>query len=170
MTTTNEQHTTAESNPPGVKKSFLTKDRILDVIGAFCRFYLGYIWLSAGISKMGDHMNVTQTIEAYEIFTPAWSDLLARVIGPLEIVGGLLLIFGLFLRPSAKLSAVVLTLFIIGLASAWARGLEISCGCFNPDPNQETTNYLATILRDVAYFAMSLFIVYRPFKKFAIYP
>lgn len=170
VTVKNEQPTTNGQDEPEVKKSFFTKDRLLDVIGAICRFYLGYIWLSAGIAKMGNHMEVTQTIEAYEIFTPAWSDLLARVIGPLEIVGGLLLILGIFLRPSAKLSSVVLVLFIIGMASAWSRGLEINCGCFNPDPSEDTSNYAATIARDVIYIAMSWFIVYRPFKKFALYP
>lgn len=143
---------------------------VLDAISAFARFYLAYIWISAGIAKLSDHMVMTQTIVAYEIFTPQWSDYLARLIGPLEIAGGILLLLGLFLRQAGKVSAIVLVLFIIGIGQAWARGLDIDCGCFNlePDPNQ-ATDYLITILRDIGYLALSIWIVYRPFKKFALY-
>lgn len=167
VTTTYEQSAAA---PAEAKSPWLNRGRILDLIAAICRFYLAYIWLKAGISKVGNHMDVTQAIIGYEIFTPYWSDLLARIIGPLEIAGGLMLLLGLWLRPSAKLSAVVLTLFIIGIASVWVRGLDISCGCFSQEPSSGPMEYAATIARDIVYLAMSVFIIYRPFKKWAIYP
>lgn len=131
---------------------------------------MAYIWISAGVSKIGVHMDVTQTIQAYEIFTPAWSDLLARLIGPLEISGGLLLLLGLKLRPAGWVSIGVLSLFIIGLGSAWSRGLVIDCGCFNPEQSDGGTNLVVTMARDVFYIAITLFMIYRPFKKFALYP
>lgn len=131
---------------------------------------MAYIWISAGVSKIGVHMDVTQTIQAYEIFTPAWSDLLARLIGPLEISGGLLLLLGLKLRPAGWVSIGVLSLFIIGLGSAWSRGLVIDCGCFNPEQSDGGTNLVVTTARDVFYIAITLFMIYRPFKKFALYP
>ena len=37
---------------------------------------------------------------------------------------------GLLTRPVAVLSALMLAGFVIGIASAWARGLQIECGCF----------------------------------------
>lgn len=131
---------------------------------------MAYIWISAGVSKIGVHMDVTQTIQAYEIFTPAWSDLLARLIGPLEISGGLLLLLGLKLRPAGWVSIGVLSLFIIGLGSAWSRGLVIDCGCFNPEQSDGGTNLVVTMARDVFYIAITLFMIYRPFKKFALHP
>lgn len=143
---------------------------MLDILSAAARFFMAYIWLSAGVAKIGVHMDVTQTIMAYEIFTPAWSDLLAHLIGPLEIGGGLLLLLGIKLRPAGWVSIGVLTLFIIGLASAWSRGLVIDCGCFNPSAEDEGTNLLVTIGRDVCYILITLFMIYRPYKKFALYP
>ncbi|AWB85132.1 hypothetical protein C3E79_08970 [Corynebacterium liangguodongii] len=131
---------------------------------------MAYIWLSAGVSKIGVHMDITQTIMAYEIFTPAWSDMLARIIGPLEIAGGMLLLLGIKLKPAGWVSIGVLSLFIIGLASAWARGLVIDCGCFSPDQTDQGTNVLATMGRDVLYIAITLWMIYRPYKKWAIYP
>ncbi len=149
----------------------LNKTLILDAISFFARFWMAYIWIKAGVSKLDAHMAVTQNIMAYEIFTPQWSDFLARLIGPLEIAGGVLLLLGVFLRTSAKVSIGVLTLFVIGIAQAWLRGLELDCGCF--DPSAATTNYqleyATTIARDLFFIALSAWTVHRPFKKWAIY-
>lgn len=148
-----------------------TKSLVLDVLSALARFYMAYIWISAGWSKIGVHLDVTKAIEAYQIFTPDWSDLLAHIIGPLEIAGGLLLLLGIKLRWSGKVSIIVLSLFIIGMLSAWQRGLVIDCGCFDPSSAGEgETNLLVTVARDVLYIAITAFMMWRPFKKFAIYP
>lgn len=143
---------------------------VLDVLSAVARFFMAYIWISAGMSKIGVHMDVTQTIMAYQIFTPEWSDMLATIIGPLEIAGGLLLALGIRLRAAGWVSIGVLTLFIIGLASAWSRGLVIDCGCFSPGEGEGGTSLVLTIARDVCYILVTLFMMYRPYKKFALYP
>lgn len=148
-----------------------TKTLVLDILSALARFYMAYVWIDAGISKIGVPLDVSKTIEAYEIFTPDWSYLLAHIIGPLELAGGLMLLLGIFLRWSGKVSIIVLTLFIIGMLSAWQRGLVIDCGCFDPSAAGEgETNLLVTVGRDVAYIAITAFMMWRPFKKFAIYP
>ena len=150
-----------------------TRTRILDVVSFVARFYMAYIWISAGLSKIFDStMNVTQTIQAYEIFTPQWSYVLAHLIGPLELAGGLLLLFGVYLRHSSIVAIVVLSLFIIGVSSAWMNGLEINCGCFGPE--EAATNYeleyFQTIVRDLFYIALMAWTIYRPFKGWAVRP
>lgn len=148
-----------------------TKTLLLDILSALARFYMAYVWIDAGTSKIGVPLDVSKTIEGYEIFTPDWSYLLAHIIGPLELAGGLMLLLGIFLRWSGKVSIIVLTLFIIGMLSAWQRGLVIDCGCFDPSAAGEgETNLLVTVARDVAYIAITAFMMWRPFKKFAIYP
>lgn len=147
-----------------------TKTRVLDLLSAAARFFLAIMWIFAGWIKIDAHMEMTQNIMAYQIFTPDWSDYLARLIGPLELAGGLFLLLGIKLRASGWVSIVVLVLFIIGMLSAWSRGLVIDCGCFSPQPSDEGTNLIATVLRDVVYIAITLFMIYRPYKKFAIYP
>ncbi|WP_156229494.1 DoxX family protein [Corynebacterium comes] len=145
---------------------------MLDAISFFARFFMAYTWITAGVAKLDNHLNMTQAIMAYEIFTPQWSDLLARLIGPLEIAGGVLLLLGIFLRQSSKVATVVLLMFIIGIGQAWARGLGIDCGCFNIEPNMDKAamDYFVTILRDIGYIALSVWTIYRPFKRFALHP
>lgn len=157
-------------SPVGPRR--LNRILILDAISFIARFWMAYTWIRAGVSKLDAHMAVTQNIMAYEIFTPQWSDLLARLIGPLEIAGGLLLLLGIFLRQSSKVATGVLVLFIIGIAQAWARGLAIDCGCFTIEPNYDAVamDYFITILRDIFYLVLTVWTIYRPFKRFALYP
>lgn len=149
----------------------VSKTQILDAISFISRFGLATVWIIAGVGKVGKTMVETQTIMAYKIFTYEWSLFLAKIIGPLEVAGGLVLLLGIFLRQAGKISTVVLVLFMIGIGQAWYRGLVIDCGCFGePDLSNGGMDYLATILRDVGLVAMSLWVVYRPFKRFALYP
>ncbi|MDD7583055.1 MauE/DoxX family redox-associated membrane protein [Corynebacterium sp. 32222D000AT] len=150
----------------------LDKSLILDLISAFARFFMAYIWIAAGVEKLNKHFTMTQTIEAYQIFTPEWSHYLAYLIGPLEIAGGVLLLLGLFMRPAAKVGIIVLVLFMIGIGQAWARGLDIDCGCFEVDPanTDQVMDYVKTLGRDLFFLVLMVWIWVRPFKKFAVYP
>ena len=114
---------------------------------------------------------MTQAIKGYDIFTPDWAGYLAIVIGPLEIIGGVLLLLGLFLRQSSIVATCVMLLFMVGIAQAWARGLDIDCGCFgydaqNPDRGMD---YAKTLLRDAAFLFLTLWTIKRPFTKFALH-
>ncbi len=146
--------------------------RALDAVSAFARFFMAVVWLYAGAAKLGDHMAVTQSIRAYGLFSLPQSDFLARIIGPMEIAGGLILLLGLFLRQASAVAVIVLLAFIAGIAQAWARGLVIDCGCFSTaDSNpQQAMNYLATILRDLAFLGLTCWTIVRPWKKLAVYP
>ena len=96
----------------------------------------------------------------------------ANIIGPLEIIGGVLLLLGLFLKTSAKVGTIVLALFMIGIGQAWLRGLGIDCGCFeaNPEQDAQVMNYMMTLLRDTFYIFLMVWTMVRPFKKFALHP
>ncbi len=57
---------------------------------------------------------------------------------------------------------MLLVAFVIGIASVWARGIEIDCGCFGgggADPGA-SSSYPLEIARDVALFAASAFVVW----------
>lgn len=143
---------------------------MLDVLSLISRLALAFVWIFAGISKTSDRLGTIQSIEGYDIFSPTWVDWIALAIGPLELIGGAMLLLGIFLRQAGKVSAVVLVLFIVGIAQAWARGLSIDCGCFGAaSPDEAHMDYLLTILRDIVFIAMSMMCVYRPYRRFALH-
>lgn len=156
--------------PEGASGGDNSAVRVLDLFSALARFGMAVMWIFSGSTKIGVHMDVTKSIEAYEIFTPYWSEILARVIGPAEIAGGLLLLLGIKIKPAGWVSIGVLVLFIIGLYSAYTRGLNIDCGCFGPEPQGDGSDLLRVIFRDVVFIAVTLFMVYRPYTKYALYP
>lgn len=149
-----------------------TKTLLLDAVSALARFGLALMWIYSGLQKvLESHLNMTKTIEAYEIFTPYWSDLIAQVIGPLELAGGLILLLGIKIRWAGGVSLVVLLILILGLYSAHARGLVIDCGCFDPataDP--QPGQLIKSIWRDAFLVLVTAFMMWRPYTKFAIYP
>jgi hypothetical protein len=59
--------------------------------------------------------------------------------------------------------------FLVGVISAWARGLSIDCGCFGGggqvDP--EETEYLTVVLRDGALLLASLFLARWPRSRWS---
>lgn len=145
---------------------------MLDIISFIARFGMAWVWIEAGVHKLGKTLDMTQAIKGYGIFTPEWAGYLATVIGPLEVIGGVLLLLGLFLRRSSIVATIVLLLFMVGIAQAWARGLDIDCGCFgydaqNPDRGMD---YAKTLLRDAAYLFLTVWTIKRPFTKFALHP
>jgi hypothetical protein len=69
-------------------------------------------------------------------------------------------------------SAVLLGAFLIGVTSAWARGLSIDCGCFGGGgavaANQ--TRYGTEVLRDGALLVISGVLIRWPASRFALVP
>lgn len=144
----------------------------LDLLAALARFGLALMWIRAGFQKVAEpRINLAKTVEAYEVFTPYWSNLIAQVIGPLELAGGLILLLGIKIRWAGGVSLVVLVIFIMGLYSAHSRGLVIDCGCFNPaEADPQEGELVRAIWRDVFFIAVTAFMMWRPYTKFAIYP
>jgi uncharacterized membrane protein YphA (DoxX/SURF4 family) len=71
-----------------------------------------------------------------------------------ELLLGLLLITGFWLRISATAVSLMLLVFFSLIVRAWAKGMEISCGCFGPG---ETISW-KTMLRDGSLLAAALFV------------
>ena len=68
------------------------------------------------------------------------------------------------------ISAVLLVAFVIGISSAWARGLEIECGCFGGGGAKEgaSSAYPWEIARDVGLLALSGWLVWRPVTPYSL--
>lgn len=144
--------------------------QIADLVGLLCRLVLGGVLLAAGVLKVGDLTGSVQSVLAYELFSYDVARLVGTLLPVVEIAAGLLLIVGLLTRPAAAVGGLLMVAFIVGIASAWARGLAIDCGCFGTggpvDP--EDTRYLSEILRDLGLLAMAGWLFVRPRSFFSL--
>lgn len=138
-------------------------------LGIISRYGLAIIWLVSGYQKIVNPLAFRQSIEAYEMFPPGLVSVIATLLPPVEILLGIFLLVGLFLRASAALTAMLMIGFIVGLSSAAIRGLSIDCGCFSPGDGEPSSLGLV-IARDILFLAMALWVIKNPFRKFALYP
>ena len=139
-------------------------------IGLVCRLTLGGVLFVAGYLKV-DKLEVSQmAVRSYELLPIPIANFLGQTLPLFEVVIGLLLIVGAATRAVAALGGFTMFIFIIAIAQAWARGLNIDCGCFGGGgtvaPGE--TRYLQEILRDAGLVAMALFLIRYPVSKFSI--
>jgi uncharacterized membrane protein YphA (DoxX/SURF4 family) len=75
-----------------------------------------------------------------------------------------LLVLGLFTRPVAIASTLLMVAFIIGISQAWARGLTIDCGCFGGggEIGAKSTTYPLDIARDTLFALAGAWLWWRP--------
>ena len=134
------------------------------------RFALAWVFVHAGILKIWDFAHgrsatpdFTLAIQHFEILPADLSMLLAVYLPWLEVFAAL----ALFIRRLAlgALTAILgmTTVFIVALASAWSRGLNISCGCFGKD--EVSANFPALLLRDACILAAATFLLTREWRN-----
>ncbi|MFC0625187.1 MauE/DoxX family redox-associated membrane protein [Kribbella deserti] len=136
------------------------------------RLVLGAVMLVAGALKIGDPEQSRLAVAAYELLPKALEQPIGWGLPFVEVAIGLLLIVGYGTRAAAAVSAVLMVVFIAAVASAWARGLAIDCGCFGGGgkvaPGQ--TKYLQEILRDLGLLALAVWLWFRPRSRFSLDP
>ena len=133
-------------------------------LGLVARLVVGGVWLYAGAIKLPHPESSVTAVRAYQLLPTELADLVGTVLPSIEVILGALLILGVFTRWSGLLSALLQIGFIIGIASVWARGISIDCGCFgdggaNPDAIKK---YPWVVARDLGLFALSALLVWRP--------
>ncbi|MEU8814815.1 MauE/DoxX family redox-associated membrane protein [Actinoplanes sp. NPDC048796] len=140
-------------------------------ISTLARLGLAAVFLISGGLKVTDLAASGRAVNAYDLMS--WET--AKVVGAvqpfLEIALGLLLLIGIATRLSAAIAAVLLVIFIGGIVSAWARGLQIDCGCFSKGgelTGGRTAEYGLDILRDVGFLVLAGILLWKPRTKFSL--
>jgi uncharacterized membrane protein YphA (DoxX/SURF4 family) len=140
------------------------RERVLDVVGTLARLFLGVVLIWAGASKVGHPLTAQRAVQAYEIFPDAVANTIGLALPFLEIILGVLLVLGLFTRPVAIVSTLLMVAFVLGISQAWARGLTIDCGCFGGggEIGAADTKYPQEIARDAAFALAGAWLWWRP--------
>ncbi|WP_268246262.1 MauE/DoxX family redox-associated membrane protein [Streptosporangium pseudovulgare] len=135
------------------------------------RLVLAGVLIAAGWQKIGTPVLSVQAVEAYELLPESLAKVVGYGLPILEIVVGVLLVVGLLTRVAGMISMLLMLAFVIGIASAWARGLRIDCGCFGGGGQLKAgaePDYLLTILRDAGLFALGVVVAWFPPGRLAL--
>ena len=136
------------------------------------RWMLAGVLGVAGALKVPDPAESVRAVRAYDLLPEALVPAIGYGLPLLELAVAALLVLGLFTRWAAVVAAVLMAGFVVGIAAAWARGLNIDCGCFGGGGQVAAadTRYLQEILRDAALLTAALFLVRWPGSRFALDP
>jgi len=135
-----------------------------DLLALLLRLVLGGVILVAGALKVGHLETSARAVRAYQLLPFDLAGVVGYGLPVLELAIGALLLLGLFTRVSAVVAGLLMVAFIIGIASAWARGLSIDCGCFGNGGTiaASQTQYPQEIARDIGLFACAAWLAVRP--------
>jgi uncharacterized membrane protein YphA (DoxX/SURF4 family) len=149
------------------------KDKLVKIqpwFGLLARLILGGVLFAAGYLKVGKADESQMAVRAYEMLPIPIANILGLILPFIEVVIGALLILGALTRVMAALGGFTMIVFIIAIAQAWARGLNIDCGCFGGggavEPGQ--TKYLQEILRDIGLVFLAAYLIRYPTTKFSL--
>jgi uncharacterized membrane protein YphA (DoxX/SURF4 family) len=126
--------------------------------------------LAAGLLKVTHPAKSAMAVRAYEVLPVTFANFLGYALPWIEVGIALLLILGVAVKPAALSGGLLMFLFIVAIAQAWARGLTIDCGCFGGGGQvaKGETKYLEEILRDTGLVLLALYLMKFPRGKFSL--
>jgi uncharacterized membrane protein YphA (DoxX/SURF4 family) len=139
-------------------------------LATLARLLVGGVFLVAGALKVPDPAAAVRAVRAYRLLPEPLVAPVAFGLPVIEIAVGLALILGVFVRTAAVVSALMLVVYMAGIGSAWARGLQIDCGCFGsggPVANGQAS-YLPDLLRDAGLLIVALALARWPRSRLAL--
>ena len=144
--------------------------RYAGALSVLARLVVGAVWVVAGVLKLPDPTENVRAVRAYQLLPEAVVPLVGHALPVLEVLVGVCLLLGVLTRATAVLSALMLVAFVVGISSAWARGLQIECGCFGGGAGptvDAAAKYPWEIARDVGLLLLSAWLVWRPRSPWA---
>jgi len=125
------------------------------------RLVLSAAFLLAALPKIQDPVAFAVSVEGFRVIGGDFALWVALVLPWLELVIG----FGLLIPQIRRGSGVIIALLLIAFIglhfSAWARGLDISCGCYGASESEEAPNYLWLFFRNVGLLLFSVCVLVR---------
>ena len=139
-------------------------------ISLVARLYLGGMWLYYSLPKLMSPDANEISVRAFRLLPESMVTPFAYAQPYLELALGILLIVGLGTRLVALFSGLLLLVYIGGIISLGARGIQIQCGCGGSGgavlPGAHT-RYILDTLRDLGYLVFALWLLWKPVSRFS---
>lgn len=94
------------------------------------RYTISFIFIYAGIEKIANPETFAISISNYRLFPISIINFFAITLPWIELVSGILLLFGIAVKENSSIIFSFLLVFTIAIIISLFRGLSIDCGCF----------------------------------------
>jgi len=125
------------------------------------RILLAGIFLAAGIAKLREPwLQFAVSINTFKIVPDSMLEPIARTLPWFEVILGLAILSGIWLKWTSTLATLILAGFLSLLIRSWALGLDVDCGCFGSGEPLGPK----TIARDSLMLILSLIVTFGAFR------
>ena len=131
------------------------------------RLGLGGMFFYSAWDKLQDPGMFQTMVDNYRMLPAGVTALFAATMSMAELLVGAMFIFSKWTREAAFATAVMLVMFIIALAQAQVRGLDISCGCFS-DAEAEPHAVLVALVRDLLLVAPTVWLLAKGQRRWIV--
>ena len=139
------------------------------VVPVVLRLLVGGTFATSGWLKLTDLDQTVRSVRAYRLLPEAVVPTVGTALPVLELGLAVLLLAGLATRLAAAVTIPLCLAFVVGVSSAWARGLRIECGCFgngglsaNPVPG-----YVRELVLNTVLILAAAWLLRRPASRFS---
>ncbi|MEI7640097.1 MAG: MauE/DoxX family redox-associated membrane protein [bacterium] len=127
---------------------------------ACLKIILGALFIISSVPKIGHPQNFIEAIAAYRILPFALLPILAATVPWIQLFAGVFLVLDIFVQSSALIISGLLFVFIVAIASAFSRGLDIECGCFDLMGLEDKVGWVALIRDTIFLMGSGLLVIF----------
>jgi len=120
------------------------------------RLFCGILFLYAAIDKILHPMAFSDTVLNYHLLPRELVNVFSLWLPWVEALVGALLLAGIWARSCATLMSAMMLMFLVAIAQAVFRGINIHCGCFTQGGEATSPVSFLTVLRDVSFLAATV--------------
>jgi len=124
------------------------------------RVVVGGVFVYAGAMKLCDVAAFRELLSRYGMLPEFALGFVSVALPAFECVVGALLVFSRWVRISAAVISAMLVVFVVALAQAGVRGLDVSCGCFGGS-SFASGGVWEAVVRDIVLLVPSMCLVVR---------
>lgn len=105
------------------------KKEIYPYISLLFRIGVGGFFVFAAIGKIADPTQFSKEIANYQMLPNIVINAFALILPWIELFAGIMFIIGAKIKSSGIVISILLLMFIFAISTAYARDLNINCGC-----------------------------------------
>lgn len=127
------------------------------------RLILGTVFVFAAAGKIINPAEFAEAVDNYRLLPYVLVPVTAIFLPWVELLCGVLILAGKWLKGTSLIVLILNILFIIAIASAMLRGLNIECGCFSLAGSAKAG--FMRLAEDMVLLLMSVFLLHRSIKN-----
>ncbi|RPI27046.1 MAG: DoxX family membrane protein [Acidobacteria bacterium] len=113
------------------------------------RLIVGGIFIYAAVDKIAHPDQFAEIVNNYKLMPAKTINVMAIIMPWLELVAGVLLVAGVWVKDNAAILGALLLVFIVAISINLARGLDFDCGCFSTAASTKNAS-IWLLVRDIA--------------------